>query len=93
MTEHIEAAQLGQAVEAAYQDAVKDWRGEYAKGTRLDDLLAAELHGVQVTVNVLPAGRSYIEVAVNARRRFNSNTYFYKLSRAAGQGRLYSQKV
>lgn len=82
----LRAAALAQAVEEAYEDALRAWRKENAPNVPLGDLFADVLHSVSIDLKIRPAATTWITVWVDARRKHESETYFYTVSRAPRGG-------
>jgi len=75
---------VGDAVEYSMLHAQKRWRDSWARGTRLQDLLAEAIGYVETVSTQRPGGRLEILVRVIAKRPHQREMYFYKFVRDAG---------
>lgn len=84
----LRAAALAQAIEEAYTDALVTWRREHAPNVQLSDLFAEVLHGVSLDVKIRPSAKTWITVWIDARRKHESDTFFYTVTRMPREHQL-----
>lgn len=70
---------IGEAIHAAYVDALDTWAREHAKGRHPDEALAEDLTGAVITANIAQRQGTYVYVEVQARRPWEAATYGYRL--------------
>jgi len=75
---------FGMALNAAYWQALHDWRDEYAPGHRVEDLFANHLRRVTLASNSHPGGTAELMVRVRSRAPRQNETYFWKLTHIGG---------
>lgn len=80
---------LGLAVEQCLQEALEEWRGNYAGADTLQDAMAAYVDEVYVSTILKPAGRLGVFVEVKCRRAHKSDSYFFSLQRAGFRGYVH----
>lgn len=80
---------LPDAVAAAYSDALRRWRADFAPSTPSADLLALAVESVQVTFVVRSGRPTSVTVTVEARKAHDSASYQFRIERAGGDARLY----
>lgn len=73
---------------AALIDAMKHWRKDHAPSASYDSLLTEHIEQVRTDQRIYSAGRSRIIVAVVAKRRSRSDTYYYEAQLSGGQLKL-----
>jgi hypothetical protein len=76
---------LGDLLESCRYSARVDWRESWAKGTALDDLLSRRVRRIEMKFTEYPAGRAEVTVLITATNPRESETFFYKFLRSAGQ--------
>jgi hypothetical protein len=89
--DEIRTHSLAAAVGTALNNALREWRAEHAPKIAISDLLASELAGVDMDVHLRSGGRSTIIVLINAKRQADSETFFYRVSRAGNESTVRRQ--
>jgi hypothetical protein len=79
---------LGDLLEDLADRALHDWRDRYARGTRIDDLLAERVKRVEWSCTVHPGGHADLLVKVVTRNPVDCEQYFDKAVRVANAWRL-----
>lgn len=72
---------LGTLLDHIYADSLAYWRRKYAASTSLDDLLGGPLDSLKIEVSFQSAGRLELIVTALARRRHESEVYFFRAQR------------
>ena len=72
---------LGAALDHCYFAAVAAWLNAYGSRSRKTDSFAAEVAAVEMTSNTYSGGYTSLAIAIKARRRFNDETYVFRINR------------
>ena len=75
---------MGDALEACYESALDDWRKTYASSVAKEDLFAGPVRDMTLAATVHAAGRLTVTITIEARRRHESQAYFFMLQRQDG---------
>jgi len=79
---------IGEAVDAAFNAAVTEWRREHAPNVGIGDLLPNHLRRVTVKSDVIPGGILDVTVTVQGRKAYQRELYFWKAHRLHGEWRF-----
>ena len=72
---------LGLALDHCFSAAVAAWLNAYGSRGRKTDSFAAEVAAVEMTSSTFSGGYTSLAVAIKARRRFNDETYVFRINR------------
>lgn len=72
---------LGAAIDACYSASVEAWLHAYGKRNGRKDGFAAEVAAVEMTANTYSGGYTSLAIGIKARRRFNDETYVFRINR------------
>ena len=75
---------MGDALEACFESALSDWRKTYASSVARSDLFAGPIRDMTLAATMRAAGRLTVTITIEARRRHETQAYFYMLQRKDG---------
>jgi hypothetical protein len=80
-----ERPDLGSMIEGAIEHAKREWRNEYARGTRVADLMAVHVRRVRVDLRLYPQGHGHLTVIIDASKEYQSDRFFWRLQEVSGE--------